>query len=56
MKKRAPVTQELLDWLTDTYPDRIPSEVPSEAEMARLVGQQQVIRKLRSELEKQYTP
>jgi hypothetical protein len=53
-RNRLPVTQELLEGLETLFPDRLPSEPPSSLEIARLVGQQQVIRKLRDEFEKQY--
>jgi hypothetical protein len=46
------VTQELLEALEETFPDKLPREnregrTPSGAELARLIGQQDVMRKLR---------
>ena len=43
------VTQELLDVLEESFPDKLPREnregrLPSGAELARLIGQQDVMR------------
>lgn len=51
---RAPVTKELLKWLEENFPDRLPTgDVPSRADIAHEMGKQAVIRKLRSEYDKQ---
>ena len=46
------VTNDLLTWLEETFPDRLPrpaqdNVLPTDRDVARLVGQQDVIRKLR---------
>lgn len=50
----APVSKDLVEWLERHYPDRLPLDLPSEQEVARLVGRQDVVRKLRREYETQY--
>lgn len=44
--KQPPVTQELLDWLRQKFPDRIPRKLVSDRELAMKIGEQRVIRKL----------
>jgi hypothetical protein len=48
-----PIPTGLLRWLEAAFPDRLPDAPTSEPETARLVGQQNVIRKLRAEHERQ---
>lgn len=44
------VPPELLEELAVRFPDKLPTEPVSEAELARLLGQQSVLRFLRSHL------
>lgn len=48
------VSPRLINWLATIWPDRIPSDPTNAAEkLPRLVGQQDVIRRLRQEMERQ---
>ena len=47
------VPPELLEGLAVRFPDKLPAGPVSEAELARLVGQQSVVRFLRSHLASQ---
>lgn len=44
--KVPPVTQELLEFLLEKFPDRLPKKPVSERELAMRIGEQRVIRKL----------
>jgi hypothetical protein len=46
----------LLEALENRFPDRLPDHPCTEAQAAELIGQQQVIRILRREYEKQTDP
>lgn len=47
-----PITEELLEYLEATFPDKLPSNPQTEVAVARLIGRQDVIRKLRDDYEK----
>ncbi len=50
------VSKALLDRLKELFPDRLPTSketVPSHEELARLIGQQDVMRKLQHEYDRQ---
>ena len=47
------VPQSLLERLEEVFPDRLPTFLPTDVETARLIGKQDVIRKLRAEYERQ---
>ncbi len=51
-----PVPQALIDELEKRYRDRLPDKVPSREETGVLVGQQEVVRFLRREFDKQNNP
>lgn len=46
-RKDPPVSDALLDWLDEVYPDRLPGEEVSPFDLGVLVGRQQVIKRLR---------
>ncbi len=49
-----PISPQLINWLAQVFPNRLPSTLAGGIEqVARLVGQQDVLTKLRAELERQ---
>lgn len=50
-----PVSEALLVELAKVFPDQLPDKPIGAEETARLIGQQDVIRKLRAEFKKQNT-
>ena len=54
MTKAPPISRELLEYIQKVFPDRLPDSPPaSVGEVAALVGNQQVIRHLKAQAEKQ---
>lgn len=47
-----PISDKLIEWLEGVFPDTLPASVPDEAQLGRLIGRQDVIRKLRSEIQR----
>lgn len=47
-----PISDKLIEWLEEVFPDRLPQTVRSDdwTKISRRIGQQDVIRKLRSEV------
>lgn len=48
MPKPPPISIALMEWLEGLFPDRLPNDAPSERHAAVLVGEQRVVRKIRS--------
>lgn len=55
-QKFPPVPAALIDELERRFRDRIPDTVPTQDEVGVLVGQQQVVRFLRREFDRQQNP
>lgn len=51
-----PVPLALIEELEQRFRDRVPEKVPTPSEVGVLVGQQQVVRFLRREFDKQNNP
>ena len=47
MNKPPPVPPKLVTWLEETFPDKLPGGPTDDFELGRLVGQQDIVRKLR---------
>jgi hypothetical protein len=47
------IDPKVLAWLEERYPDSVPEEPISEARLGVLVGQQQVIRRVRAAIARQ---